>query len=72
MQIKRCPTCGNPGIARVKREWAGEARGKKYRIAALEFYECPACGERVFDRQAMRKIEASSPAFQERRLKRTA
>ena len=30
---------------------------------ALEFHECPACGEKVFDREAMRKIQTHSPAF---------
>jgi YgiT-type zinc finger domain-containing protein len=56
----------------VRRDWTGEFQDKKYRIEALEFYECPACGEQVFDREAMRRIEARSRAFQSRRLKRTA
>jgi len=72
MQINRCPTCGSTRIERVRRDWTGEFQDKKYRIEALEFYECPACGEQVFDREAMRRIEARSPAFQSRRLKRTA
>ena len=29
----------------------------------LEFYQCPDCGEKVYDRAAMQRIEASSPAF---------
>ena len=29
----------------------------------LIFHECPICGERVFDRAAMRRIEAASPVF---------
>jgi hypothetical protein len=56
----------------VQRDWTGEFQDKKYSIEALEFYACPACGEQVFDREAMRRIEARSPAFQSRRLKRTA
>jgi len=32
-------------------------------VPNLEFYECAKCGERVYDREAMRKIEAYSPAF---------
>lgn len=59
-------------MERVRRDWAGELQGKKYRVEALEFYECPVCGEQVFDREAMQRIEARSPAFQSRRLKRTA
>jgi YgiT-type zinc finger domain-containing protein len=71
MRITRCPNCGSARVEKVQRDWTGEARGKKYRVAALEFHECPVCGEQVFDREAMRRIEARSPAFKSR-LKRTA
>jgi hypothetical protein len=33
----------------------------------VEYYECPACGEQVYDRDAMRKIESYSPAFTHKR-----
>jgi YgiT-type zinc finger domain-containing protein len=56
----------------VQRDWTGEPQGKKYRVESLEFYECPVCGEQVFDREAMQRIEARSPAYKSRRLKRTA
>jgi YgiT-type zinc finger domain-containing protein len=72
MQITQCPTCGSTRIAKVQRDWAGEFQGKKYRVEALEFYECPVCGERILDREAMRRIEAQSPAFKSRRPKRAA
>jgi len=73
MRIDLCPTCGSDRIKRVRRDWTGEFQGKTYNIKDLEFYECPACGERVFDRQAMRLIEAHSPAFSRTaRVKRTA
>jgi predicted RNA-binding Zn-ribbon protein involved in translation (DUF1610 family) len=32
-------------------------------VEKLEFHECPACGEKVYDREAMRAIEDKSPAF---------
>jgi len=71
--INRCPTCGSARIKKVRRNWAGESRGKAYEVEGLEFYECPVCGERVFGREAMRKMEAHSPAFSRlRRMKRTA
>jgi YgiT-type zinc finger domain-containing protein len=72
MRITRCPTCGSARIERVQRDWTRDFQGKKYRIEALELHECPVCGEQVFDREAMRSIEARSPAFKSRRLKRTA
>ncbi|MGD9764349.1 MAG: hypothetical protein AB7V27_11590 [Candidatus Binatia bacterium] len=38
-----------------------------YAFPNLGFWECPACGERVYDRTAMRQIEAHSPAYQKTR-----
>jgi YgiT-type zinc finger domain-containing protein len=56
----------------VKRDWTGEFGGRKYAVEGLEFYECPSCGERIFGREAMRRIESRSPAFKARRLKKPA
>ena len=64
--IKICPSCGSNRIARVRRDWTDEFGGSRYTVPDLEYYECPACGERVYDRDAMRKIEACSPAFRAR------
>jgi YgiT-type zinc finger domain-containing protein len=61
--ITLCPTCGSDKINKVRRNWTGKFRGKTYTVPALEFYECPNCGERIYDPQAVRKIEAHSPAF---------
>ena len=61
--VKTCPTCGSKKIKRVRRDWTDEYRGKTYTVPALEFYECPDCGEELYDRDAMRKIEAHSPAY---------
>ena len=61
--ITICPTCGSNKIKKVRRKWAGEYQGRTYTVSSLEFYECPVCGEKVYDRDAMRRIEAHSPAF---------
>jgi len=63
MEITKCPTCGSDRIKKVRRNWTGKFQGKAYTVPALEFYECPSCGERIYDREAMQKIEAHSPAF---------
>jgi len=63
IQITVCPSCGGGNIIKVRQDWAGEFRGQPYTVPDLEFYECPDCGERIYDREAMRKIEACSPAF---------
>ena len=63
IKIGRCPTCGSSRIKWVRRNWTRSFQGKPYTIPNLEFYECPDCGERIYDRDAMRKIEAHSPAY---------
>ena len=68
MTITHCPTCGSKKLKKVRRDFAGEIQGQKYTVPDLEFYECADCGERIYDPQAMRKIEASSPAFGKPRL----
>ena len=63
MKITTCPSCGSGKIKRVRRNWVGECSGRAYTVPDLGFHECPDCGEKVYDREAMRKIEAHSPAF---------
>jgi len=63
LPLSECPTCSSADIRRLCRDWIGHYRGRTYRVPKLEYYECPRCGERVYDREAMRKIEARSPAF---------
>lgn len=63
LQITICPTCGSDKVKKVRRNWSSEHQGRTYTVPLLEFYECPNCGEKIYDRQAMRKIETYSPAF---------
>jgi YgiT-type zinc finger domain-containing protein len=63
LTIKTCPTCGSKRIKKVKRDLRRVFDGHTYVVPDLEYHECPDCGERVYDRDAMRKIEAHSPAY---------
>jgi len=63
LRITVCPSCASTKTAKVRHDWSVEFQGQSYTVPSLEFYECPVCGERVYDRQAMRKIEEHSPAF---------
>ena len=63
LEITVCPACGR-NISKVKEDWIGEYKNSKYTVPDLEYYLCGNCDERVYSREAMRKIEASSPAFQ--------
>ena len=66
-QITSCPTCRSPKIRRVRKTVARTHAGQTYMVPDLAFWECPACGERVYDRTAMREIEAHSPAYRKTR-----
>jgi len=70
LKITICPTCGSDKIKRVKRDLSRIVKGMAYTVPALDFYECPNCGEKLFEREAMRKIEAYSPAFAKARRKK--
>ncbi|HUT32474.1 MAG TPA: YgiT-type zinc finger protein [Planctomycetota bacterium] len=61
LKITECPTCGSDRIKRVRKNLQREGHGKPYVVPRLAFWECPACGERLFDREAMRMIEAHRP-----------
>jgi len=46
----------------VRRDWTETVEGEAYTVPDLEFYECPGCGEQVFDTRALHRIAAASPA----------
>ena len=57
LRIAVCPSCGSTKIKKVCRDWSGQFRGQSYTVPSLESYECPVCGEKVYDRDAMRKTQ---------------
>ena len=68
LKITRCPTCDSPRIRRVRKSLRRTWKGQAYVVPNLEFEECLDCGERLFDHEAMRKIETHSPAYAKRRV----
>ena len=73
IKINECPVCDSGAIRKVRRNWWGKSQGRSYLVPALEYYECPNCGEKVYDRRAMQRIESYSPAFAKGRVeKKTA
>ena len=63
VKITICPTCGSNKIKRVRCDWTGQARGQAYTVPNLEYWDCPDCDEKIFDVEAMRKIQAYSPTY---------
>ena len=69
-KIKVCPTCGSDKIKKVRRNWTSKTRN--YVVPNLEYYECPDCDEKVYDREAMQKIESYSSVFAKKQAEKTA
>ena len=65
--VSICPNCESPAIERVLGRWRGSYEGQTYEVANLEHYVCPDCGEKLYPPEAMRKIQACSPAYSKRR-----
>ena len=65
-QVTACPSCGSTTIRTVKGDWSGSYHGKRYVVKDLRYFQCPRCGEKVYDPSAMRRIQGASPAFSKR------
>ena len=63
LQIRICPTCGSDKIRRVVRDIARKYEEQTYTVPKVGFYDCPHCGEKVYDHEAMLKIKEYSPAY---------
>ena len=58
-----CPSCGSARIRVVRGDWSESFKGKRYVVKDLRYFHCPRCGEKVYSPDAMRRIQAASPAF---------
>ena len=63
LHIKTCPTCGSDKIKRVVRGVTRKYKGQTYIVPKVGFYDCPNCGGKVYDHEALLKIGAYSPAY---------
>lgn len=72
LPIKKCPTCGRGNLRSVRRDVDCDFLGQTYVAPAIEFHECPDCGEKLYDRQAMQKMESYRPQITKRARKRSA
>lgn len=62
-EITVCPVCSGK-VRKIKEDWIGKFKEQTYIVPDLEYYVCDECGEKIYTREALKKIEAFSPAFQ--------
>lgn len=62
MEITICPVCGGK-VKKVKEDWVGIFKDQEYVVPELEYYICEDCGEKIYPREALKKIETYSPAY---------
>lgn len=67
LKLTVCPNCGNKNLKKVRKTVTGTRQGKRYSAPSVEFYECPDCGERVYDPAAVQQIEQYSHVAMKRR-----
>lgn len=72
VKITICPTCLSDKIEKVCRDWTDEVDSATYLVPNLEYYECPNCGEKIYDREAMQKIETYSLALSKKAKRKAA
>ncbi|MGH7176594.1 MAG: YgiT-type zinc finger protein [Tepidisphaeraceae bacterium] len=58
---KSCPTCGSRRIRRQRSDFPMRFGSRRVVVPELERQECPVCGEVLFDRDAMKKIQSHYP-----------
>ena len=72
IKITICPNCGSNQIKKVRRNWTSKLKSQTYTVPNLEYYECPDCDEKVYDREAKQKIESYSPVFAKKQAEKAA
>jgi YgiT-type zinc finger domain-containing protein len=70
LKFKQCPTCGSRKIKVIEGDYPTTRRGRPIVVLNVRRHECPACGEVLFDYEAMKQIEARR--FSARKLRELA
>ena len=68
--VRVCPSCGSRAIKEVNADWSGVFQSTPYTVPDLRYFACPNCSERVYPPESMRRIEAASPAYSQRRSRK--
>ena len=57
----RCPSCGAPGMRRVKCAVTTQRGRRSTVVKDVEVDECARCGERLYDLVALRRLAEKRP-----------
>lgn len=61
LNLRTCPTCGGKHIRAVCRSVTRTFKGRIYQVPEVELHECSDCGEKLYGREAMHKLESYRP-----------
>ena len=56
--ISACPACWSTAIRAVQKDWSERYADKRYVVRNLRYFHCTQCGEKLYDPNAMRRIQA--------------
>jgi len=56
-KLSKCPTCGSSKLKLVRSNFTLKARNRVCVVPRLERYECPGCGEILFDYDGIKRLE---------------
>lgn len=68
--FKTCPLCGSERIKLVRNTYRLRVGDIEVVVPKLERYECRECGEKLFDYEATKRIEAARMALREQKGRR--
>jgi YgiT-type zinc finger domain-containing protein len=58
--LRTCPICSSRRIRKVRRTFSQIIRGQEVHVPNVECYECPNCGNRIYDPAAADKVLAAA------------
>ena len=64
MDIAQCPGCGSPRIKKVTGRLRRVCEGQSYIVQDVTYHRRADCGDQVYGPEAVRRIQAESPAYQ--------
>jgi YgiT-type zinc finger domain-containing protein len=66
--VARCPTCGRKSMRHVVRDVATRIGTRLVTVCGIRIEECSACGERLYDLEALTQIREDRKSIKRKRV----